>query len=74
MPEKADALLAVYDGKSPGTRNTIETAKALGLDRVCVESDGDVRREPHLRACRLAALPLRRNMCASHQSALCVVR
>ena len=35
MAEYADALIAVYDGESPGTRNMIETAKALGLT-VCV--------------------------------------
>lgn len=31
MAEMADALIAVWDGKSRGTRNMIETAKRLGL-------------------------------------------
>jgi hypothetical protein len=31
MAEHADALIAVWDGKSPGTRHMIETAKARGL-------------------------------------------
>jgi hypothetical protein len=30
MAEYADALVAVWDGKSPGTKNMIETMKALG--------------------------------------------
>lgn len=31
MAEYADALIAVWDGFSPGTKNMINTAKALGL-------------------------------------------
>ena len=31
MAENADALIAFWDGKSRGTKNMIETAKALGL-------------------------------------------
>lgn len=31
MAEYADALVAVWNGHSPGTANMIETAKALGL-------------------------------------------
>jgi hypothetical protein len=31
MAQHADALIAVWDGKSPGTRHMIETAKARGL-------------------------------------------
>lgn len=31
MAENADALIAVWDGKSRGTKNMIETAKKLGL-------------------------------------------
>lgn len=30
MAEYAEALVAVWDGKSPGTKNMIETMKALG--------------------------------------------
>lgn len=30
MAEYAEALIAVWDGKSPGTKNTIETMEALG--------------------------------------------
>jgi len=30
MAEAADALVAVWDGKSPGTRNMIETAQRMG--------------------------------------------
>lgn len=32
MAEYADALVAFWDGKSPGTRHMIETAKSKGLD------------------------------------------
>lgn len=32
MAENADGLLAFWDGKSPGTKNMIETARELGLD------------------------------------------
>lgn len=32
MAETADALVAFWDGKSPGTRHMIETAKSKGLD------------------------------------------
>jgi SLOG family YspA-like protein len=31
MAEYADALIAVWDGKSPGTKNMIETARKRGL-------------------------------------------
>lgn len=31
MAQYADALIAVWDGKSPGTRHMIEVAKARGL-------------------------------------------
>jgi hypothetical protein len=31
MAKHADALIAVWDGKSPGTRHMIETAKSRGL-------------------------------------------
>lgn len=31
MAENADALLAIWDGKSKGTKNMIETATKLGL-------------------------------------------
>lgn len=31
MAEYADALIAVWDGKSPGTKNMINTALAAGL-------------------------------------------
>ena len=31
MAENADALVAFWDGNSPGTRHMIETAKAHGL-------------------------------------------
>jgi len=31
MAEFADALIAVWDGKSPGTKNMIGTAKGMGL-------------------------------------------
>lgn len=31
MAENADALIAVWDGKSRGTKNMIETAQKLGL-------------------------------------------
>lgn len=31
MAEKADALIAVWDGQSPGTRHMIEVAKPQGL-------------------------------------------
>lgn len=31
MAQQADALIAVWDGKSRGTRNMIETARELGL-------------------------------------------
>lgn len=31
MAVYADALIAVWDGKSPGTRHMIETAKRMGL-------------------------------------------
>ena len=31
MAENADALIAIWDGKSRGTKNMIETAKKLGL-------------------------------------------
>ena len=31
MVENADALIAIWDGKSRGTKNTIEEAKAKGL-------------------------------------------
>lgn len=31
MAENADALVAVWNGKSRGTRNMIETARSLGL-------------------------------------------
>ena len=31
MAQHADALIAVWDGRSPGTRHIIETAKARGL-------------------------------------------
>jgi hypothetical protein len=31
MAEHADALIAVWDGRSPGTRHMIAVAKALGL-------------------------------------------
>lgn len=31
MAEYADALVAIWDGKSPGTKNMIETAEKLGL-------------------------------------------
>lgn len=32
MAEYADALVAFWDGKSPGTKHMIETAKSKGLD------------------------------------------
>lgn len=32
MAEYADALVAFWDGESPGTRHMIETAKSKGLD------------------------------------------
>lgn len=32
MAQGADALIAIWDGKSPGTKNMIETAKAAGLE------------------------------------------
>lgn len=35
MAENAEALLAIWDGKSKGTKNMIETAQAKGLP-VCV--------------------------------------
>lgn len=31
MAENADALIALWDGKSPGTKNMIETARKKGL-------------------------------------------
>lgn len=31
MAENAEALVAVWDNRSPGTRNMIDTAKRLGL-------------------------------------------
>jgi hypothetical protein len=31
MADNADALIAIWDGESRGTRNMIETAKRLGL-------------------------------------------
>lgn len=31
MAENSDALVAVYDGKSPGTKNMIDEAKKVGL-------------------------------------------
>lgn len=31
MAENAEALIAIWDGKSRGTKNMIETAKKLGL-------------------------------------------
>ncbi len=31
MARNADALIAVWDGRSPGTKNMIKIAKALGL-------------------------------------------
>ena len=31
MALNAEALIALWDGESPGTRNMIATAKALGL-------------------------------------------
>jgi hypothetical protein len=31
MADYADALIAIWDGKSPGTKNMIEEAKKLGL-------------------------------------------
>ena len=31
MAQHADALIAIWDGKSPGTRHMIETANAHGL-------------------------------------------
>jgi hypothetical protein len=31
MAENADALIAIWDGRSPGTRHMIEVAKAKGL-------------------------------------------
>lgn len=31
MASKADALIALYNGKSPGTKNMINTAKEKGL-------------------------------------------
>lgn len=31
MAENAEALIAIWDGKSPGTKNMINTAKELGL-------------------------------------------
>lgn len=31
MAENADALIAIWDGKSRGTKNMIETARKLGL-------------------------------------------
>jgi YspA, cpYpsA-related SLOG family len=31
MAQHADALIALWDGQSPGTRHMIETAKARGL-------------------------------------------
>lgn len=31
MAENADALIAVWDGKSKGTKNMIETAEKMGL-------------------------------------------
>jgi hypothetical protein len=31
MAQHADALVAIWDGKSPGTKHMIEVAKARGL-------------------------------------------
>lgn len=36
MAENADAMIAIWDGKSPGTRHMIETARARGLRVVVV--------------------------------------
>lgn len=36
MAENADALVAIWDGKSPGTRHMIETAARKGLQVVVV--------------------------------------
>lgn len=35
MAQKADALVALWDGKSKGTKHMIDTAKGYGL-RVCI--------------------------------------
>ena len=40
MAEYADALVAIWDGKSKGTKNMIDTAKKLGL-KVFVLTVGD---------------------------------
>jgi hypothetical protein len=39
MAAHADALIAIWDGKSPGTRHMIEVAKARGLRIVVLEGE-----------------------------------
>ena len=51
MADNADALIAVWDGKSKGTRNMIETAKKLGLKvhvKLTVESCNRDREQERL--------------------------
>lgn len=46
MAEIADALIAVWDGKSRGTKNMIETARELGLRVFVFRIDERGGREP----------------------------